>query len=157
MNKTQTYTLHNGMRMIHLPHSSDIFYCGVVINTGSRDEEEKEQGLAHFTEHMLFKGTKKRKAWHVINRLDSIGGELNAYTTKEETFVHATVLKEDAEKAIELLADIIFNSSFQQKEIEKESKVIIDEINSYKDNPSELIFDDFEDLIFKDYAIGKNI
>jgi predicted Zn-dependent peptidase len=153
----ESHTLKNGIRIVHKPDNSPVSYCGFAINAGTRDEEDAEAGMAHFIEHMLFKGTKKRKAWHIINRLEDVGGELNAYTTKEETFIYATVLSEDFERAMELCSDIVFNSVFPQQEIEKEVEVIIDEINSYNDSPSELIFDDFEDLIFKGYPIGKNI
>jgi predicted Zn-dependent peptidase len=153
----ETHKLSNGIRLIHKHDNSPVAYCGMGINTGTRDENEDEHGMAHFVEHMLFKGTKKRKAWHILNRLDSVGGEMNAYTTKEETFIYATILGEDFKKAAELIADVVFNSTFPKNEIEKEREIILDEINSYKDSPSELIFDDFEDLIFAGYPIGKNI
>jgi len=151
------YTLKNGIRIVHKPDASPVSYCGIAINAGTRDEEETESGMAHFVEHMLFKGTTKRKAWHIINRLEDVGGELNAYTTKEETFVYATVLSADFERAMELCADVVFHSVFPQNEIDKEVDVIIDEINSYNDSPSELIFDDFENILFQDYSIGRNI
>jgi predicted Zn-dependent peptidase len=150
-------TLDNGIRLIHYHIPGLVAHCGLIINTGSRDETDPEHGMAHFIEHMLFKGTKKRKAYHVLSRLEDVGGELNAYTTKEETAIHASFLKEDYERAIELIADIAFNSAFPEKEIEKEKDVVIEEINSYLDNPSELIFDDFEELIFSDQPIGRNI
>jgi predicted Zn-dependent peptidase len=153
----ETHILSNGIRLIHKPDNAPVAYCGIGINAGTRDEKEHEQGLAHFAEHMLFKGTHKRKAWHILNRLESVGGEINAYTTKEETFVYATVLKDDFERAMELTADIVFNSIFPSNELEKEIDVVLDEINSYRDSPSELIFDDFEELIFNNYPIGKNI
>ncbi len=153
----ETYTLANGIRLIHKPDDSPVAYCGIGVNTGTRDEKENEQGMAHFVEHMLFKGTQKRKAWHIINRLESVGGEINAYTTKEETFVYATVLKEDFERAMELTIDIVFHSTFPANELEKEIDIVLDEINSYKDSPSELIYDDFEELLFANYPIGKNI
>ncbi len=151
------YTLKNGIRVVHKPDNSPVSYCGVAINAGTRDEEEPESGMAHFVEHLLFKGTTKRKAWHILNRLEDVGGELNAYTTKEETFVYATVLSADFERAMELCTDIVFHSTFPQNEIDKEVDVIIDEINSYRDSPSELIFDDFENIIFQNYSIGRNI
>lgn len=151
------YTLKNGIRVVHKPDGSPVSYCGIAINTGTRDEKEEESGMAHFIEHMLFKGTVKRKSWHILNRLEDVGGELNAYTTKEETFVYATVLSADFERAMELCADIVFHSTFPQNEIEKEVDVIIDEINSYNDSPSELIFDDFEGMVFRDYSIGRSI
>jgi predicted Zn-dependent peptidase len=151
------HTLDNGIRLVHHHITGLVAHCGLVINTGSRDETVAEHGIAHFIEHMLFKGTKKRKAYHILSRLEDVGGELNAYTTKEETAVHASFLKEDYERAIELISDITFSSVFPEKEIEKEKDVVIEEINSYLDNPSELIFDDFEELIFSNQPIGRNI
>jgi predicted Zn-dependent peptidase len=151
------YTLDNGIRLVHHQIPGLVAHCGLIINTGSRDETVPEHGIAHFIEHMLFKGTKKRKAYHILSRLEDVGGELNAYTTKEETAIHASFLKEDYERAIELISDITFNSVFPVKEIEKEKDVVIEEINSYLDNPSELIFDDFEELIFSNQPIGRNI
>ena len=150
-------TLDNGIRLVHYRIPGLVAHCGLIINTGSRDETISEHGIAHFIEHMLFKGTKKRKAYHILSRLEDVGGELNAYTTKEETAIHASFLKEDYERAIELISDISFNSVFPEKEIEKEKDVVIEEINSYLDNPSELIFDDFEELIFSNQPIGRNI
>lgn len=128
-----------------------------MVNTGSRDELDHEHGLAHFIEHVIFKGTKKRKAFHIMSRMEDVGGELNAYTAKEETVIHATFLKQDFARAIELLADIMFHSSFPEKELRREKEVIVDEINSYHDSPAELIFDDFEELIFPDHPFGRNI
>lgn len=153
----QTHTLPNGIRLVHKPDDSPVAYCGMAINTGTRDEAENEQGMAHFIEHMLFKGTRKRRASHIINRLEDVGGELNAYTNKEETFVYSIVLKEDFERAMELTADIVFNSVFPENEIAKEVDVILDEIQSYNDSPSELIYDDFEELLFAHSPIGRNI
>lgn len=153
----QTYTLPNGIRIIHKPDISAVAYCGIVINAGSRDEAETEYGMAHFVEHMLFKGTEKRRSGHIINRLENVGGELNAYTSKEETVVYAGVLKEYFERAMELIADIVLHSNFPQKEIDKEVVIILDEIQSYNDSPSELIYDDFEELIFDNHPIGHNI
>ncbi|MDG5799127.1 pitrilysin family protein [Marinilabiliaceae bacterium ANBcel2] len=155
--KFYTNTLQNGIRVIHHPSPSPVAHCGIIINVGSRDEKEDEHGIAHFIEHILFKGTKKRKTYHILSRIDDVGGELNAYTTKEETSIFATFLKEDFNRAIELLHDITFNSIFPQKEIVKEKEVIIDEINSYKDNPSELIIDDFEEFLYPNDPIGRNI
>jgi len=152
-----THTLDNGIRIIHKPVSSVIAHFGLFINTGSRDEEENEHGLAHLIEHAIFKGTKKRKSYHIFSRLEDVGGELNAYTTKEETCIHASFLKNDTERALELICDLTFNSTFPEKEIEKEKEIIIDEINSYKDNPSEQIFDDFEEMIYPHDALGRNI
>lgn len=152
-----THTLKNGIRIIHHTSVSPVGYCGLIINTGSRDEMENEHGMAHFIEHVIFKGTKKRKTYHILSRIDDVGGELNAYTAKEETCIYASFLKQDFDRAIELLHDITFNSTFPAKEIEKEKEVIIDEINSYKDNPSDLIIDDFEELVFQDDPMGRNI
>ncbi len=151
------HTLGNGIRLVHHRIPGLVAHCGIIINTGSRDETESEHGIAHFIEHMLFKGTRKRKAYHILSRLEDVGGELNAYTTKEETAIHASFLKDDYERTIELISDITFNSVFPEKEIEKEKDVVIEEINSYLDNPSEMIFDDFEELIFAGQPIGRNI
>ncbi|WP_368125292.1 M16 family metallopeptidase [Bacteroides faecis] len=151
------YTLPNGLRIIHEPTLSKVSYCGFAIDAGTRDEAENEQGMAHFVEHLIFKGTEKRKAWHILNRMENVGGDLNAYTNKEETVVYAAFLTEYLERALELLGDIVFHSTFPQHEIEKETEVIIDEIQSYEDNPSELIFDDFEDMIFRNHPLGRNI
>lgn len=152
------HTLNNGLRIIHRPHtSSKVAYCGFAIDAGTRDESENEQGMAHFVEHMLFKGTRKRRAWHILNRMENVGGDLNAYTNKEETVVYSAFLAEHFARAAELLTDIVFFSTFPAHEIEKEVEVIIDEIESYEDTPSELIFDDFEDLIFRSHPLGRNI
>ena len=151
------YTWPNGLRIIHEPTLSKVSYCGFAIDAGTRDEAENEQGMAHFVEHLIFKGTEKRKAWHILNRMENVGGDLNAYTNKEETVVYAAFLTEHLERALELLGDIVFHSTFPQHEIEKETEVIIDEIQSYEDNPSELIFDDFEDMIFRNHPLGRNI
>jgi predicted Zn-dependent peptidase len=134
-----------------------VAHCGLIINTGSRNEKENEHGMVHFIEHMLFKGTRKRKTYHILSSLDDAGGELNAYTTKEETAIHASVLTEEFEKAVDIISDVTFNSVFPTKEIEKEKDVIIEEINSYLDNPAELIFDDFEEMIYNGQPIGRNI
>jgi predicted Zn-dependent peptidase len=151
------HTLNNGIRLVHHRIPGIVAHCGIIINTGSRDETDKEHGIAHFIEHMLFKGTSKRKAYHILSRLEDVGGELNAYTTKEETAVHASFMMEHYERAIEIISDITFNSIFPSKEIEKEKEVVIEEINSYKDNPAEQIFDDFEEQIFLNQPIGRNI
>ncbi|MDR0547511.1 MAG: insulinase family protein [Dysgonamonadaceae bacterium] len=153
----QTTTLPNGLRIITLLSDSLVSYCGFAVNAGTRDELAGQFGLAHFVEHTLFKGTRKRKAWHILNRMEAVGGELNAYTTKEETFLYSICLSEDIERAMELLGDLIFKSVFPEPEIEKEREVVIDEIHSYEDNPSELIFDEFENLIFRNHAIGHSI
>ena len=151
------HTLKNGIRLAHLPADNEVAYCGLLLNTGSRDELPGEHGMAHFIEHVIFKGTTHRKAYHILCRLDDVGGELNAYTTKEETAFYAGFLSHHYDRALELLSDIIFNSTFPANELEKEREVIADEINSYKDNPSEQIFDDFEELIFPVHPIGRNI
>jgi predicted Zn-dependent peptidase len=151
------HSLSNGIRLVHHRIPGEVAYCGLIINTGSRDEEETEHGIAHFIEHMLFKGTKKRKAYFVLSRLENVGGELNAYTTKEETAIYASFMKTDYERAIEIIGDVVFNPALPIAEIEKEKDVIIEEINSYLDNPGELIFDEFEEMIFADQPIGHNI
>lgn len=152
-----TYTLSNGLRIIHAPRQSAVAYCGFAIDAGTRDERENEQGMAHFVEHLLFKGTQKRHAWHIVNRMEHVGGDLNAYTNKEETVVYSAFMVEHFPRAVELLSDIVFHSTFPQAEIDKEVEVIIDEIQSYEDSPSELIFDDFEELIFPNHPLGRNI
>jgi predicted Zn-dependent peptidase len=151
------HTLENGIRLIHHRIPGKVAHCGLIVNTGSRDEKDQEHGIAHFIEHMLFKGTSRRKAYHILSRLEDVGGELNAYTTKEETAVHASFLREDYQRALDLISDVVFNSVFPDKEIEKEQDVVIEEINSYRDSPSELIFDDFEELIFAGQPIGRSI
>ena len=153
----QTVTLPNGIRIIHEQNPINVAYCGYAIDAGTRDEQANEQGMAHFVEHLIFKGTRKRHAWHILNRMENVGGDLNAYTNKEETVIYSAFLKEDFLRAAELLTDIVFNSTFPQNEIEKEVEVIIDEIQSYEDSPAELIFDDFEELIFPDHPLGRNI
>jgi predicted Zn-dependent peptidase len=151
------HQFENGIRLVHQPSTSLVAHFGFIVLTGSRDEEEDEHGMAHFIEHVIFKGTKKRKNYHIISRLEDVGGEINAYTTKEETCIHASFLKGDYKRAIELIYDIIFNSVFPDKEIIKEKGVILDEILSYQDNPSELIFDDFEEQVYHGLPIGRNI
>jgi predicted Zn-dependent peptidase len=151
------HTLKNGIRLVHQQIVSPVSHLGVILNTGSRDEEINEQGIAHFIEHVIFKGTKKRKAYHIISRIEDVGGELNAYTTKEETSVYAIFLNEYFERSMELISDILINSTFPQKELEKEKEVVIEEINSYKDSPSDLIFDEFEEVLFDGHPIARNI
>ena len=153
----QYYILDNGIKLVHKQIASKVAHCGFIINTGSRDELENEHGIAHFLEHIIFKGTKKRKAYHIISRLEDVGGELDAYTTKEETCIYATFLHNYYDRTLELFSDIVFNSTFPEKELIKEKEVVVDEINSYKDSPAELIFDDFEDLVFQNHPIGRNI
>lgn len=152
-----TYTLPNGIRGIHRVVKGGVTRCALCINAGSRDETPKEYGLAHFTEHGLFKGTEHRKAYQVNCRLENLGGELNAFTTKEDTTIHATTLKGDFRKALELVADIAFHSTFPNHELQKEREVIFDEINTYKDSPAEMIYDNFEDLLFAESELGHNI
>ena len=152
-----THTLPNGIRLIHKPTDSPVAHLGIIINTGSRDEEPYEHGLAHFIEHSIFKGTGKRKAFHILSRIEDVGGELNAYTTKEETTLFSTFLSEFYDRTAELLSDILFNSSYPEKELKREKEVIIEEINSFKDSPSDLIFDEFEELIFDGHPIARNI
>jgi predicted Zn-dependent peptidase len=152
-----THKLENGIRLIHQPVVSPVAHSGIIINTGSRDELENEHGMAHFVEHLIFKGTKKRRAHHLLSRMEDVGGEINAYTTKEETCIHTIFFKNYYARTFELLADIVFNSTFPEKEIHKEKEVIIDEINSYKDSPYEEIYDNFEELIFNSNPIARNI
>lgn len=153
----QTHTLKNGLRIVHKHSNMQVAHCGIIINTGSRDEDENQKGVAHFLEHLIFKGTSKRKAFHVLSCMENVGGELNAYTSKEDTCVYASFLSRFYPRALELLADITFNSSFPESEIVKEKEVIIDEYNSYKDNPSEEIFDEYEELFFQKHSLGNYI
>lgn len=153
----QTLELNNGIRLIFSSVQSPVGHCGLFINTGSRDELPHQHGMAHFIEHTIFKGTRKRKVYHILSRLDDVGGELNAYTTKEETVVHASFLNSYFERSLELIADIVFASVFPQRELDKEKEVIVDEINSYKDSPSEQIFDDFEEKLFANSPLGRPI
>ncbi|MDR2232710.1 MAG: insulinase family protein [Tannerella sp.] len=152
-----SHTMPNRLRIIHLPTISPVAYAGFVVNAGSRDEMPNEHGYAHFVEHMLFKGTSKRKAWHILNRMEHVGGELNAYTTKEETFVYTIFMTKDIERAVELMTDLIVNAQFPAHEIEKERDVVLDEIQSYEDNPSELIFDEYENLLYDGHQLGHDI
>ena len=155
--KYNTYTLDNGLRIIHLPSDSKVVYCGYQINAGTRNEEPGEEGLAHFCEHVTFKGTERRKAWHILNCLESVGGDLKAYTNKEGTVYYSAILKEHIARAVDLLTDIVFHSVYPQAEIYKEDEVICDEIESYNDSPAELIYDEFENIIFKGSPLGHNI
>ncbi len=151
------HELKNGIRLIHRYSSSPVSHCGIIINAGSRDETEEENGIAHFIEHSIFKGTANRKAFQILNRIDGVGGELNAFTTKEETCIYGCFLDTYNERFVELLSDIVFNSSFPEKEINKEKVVVIDEINSYEDTPSELIYDEFEKQLFYNHSLGRLI
>jgi predicted Zn-dependent peptidase len=152
-----TYQLSNRLKIIHFLQESQVAYCGIMIDVGSRDEISSEYGISHLVEHMLFKGTKKRRSSQIINRMEDVGGELNAYTTKEETVLYATFLENHTERTIELIADVFHNSTFPQHELEKEIEVIKDEIQSYNDSPSEQIFDDFEELIYNGNSMAHNV
>lgn len=152
-----TYRLPNGILGIHRQVKNSVAHCALIINAGSRDERHGQYGLAHFTEHAFFKGTARRRAWQVNCRLENLGGELNAFTTKEDTTIHATTLRGDFPKAVELIADIVFRSTFPDRELEREKEVICDEINTYKDSPADLIYDTFEDMLFADSELGHNI
>ena len=157
MNTYKLHTLSNGLRIVHLPQNSTVSYCGIIVNVGSRDEDENEHGMAHLIEHMLFKGTEKRKSSQIIERLENVGGEMNAYTTKEETVVYAAFLKKYTERAVELISDVILHSKFPNAELKKEVVIVMDEIQSYNDSPSELIFDDFEEMLFENNPMAHNI
>ncbi|HCX23533.1 MAG: peptidase M16 [Flammeovirgaceae bacterium] len=158
MNDHELIELPNGIRIIHKQISNTkIAHVGIMLDIGSRDETPEEQGIAHFWEHMAFKGTKKRKSFHIINRLDSLGGELNAYTTREKICFYASVLDNHLDKAVELLADITFNSTFPEKEIEKERMVILEEMAMYRDTPEDAIQDDFDEIVFHNHPLGSNI
>ena len=151
------HTLPNGIRLLHVPSASTISHACIIINTGSRDEKEDKSGIAHFIEHLIFKRTKKRSTNQILNRLESVGADLNAYTTKEYTCIHASFLHPYLERTLELFNDIVFHSTFPEEEMEKEKSVILDEIASYLDQPEEAIYDDFEDLLFEGHSLGRNI
>ena len=153
----QLYTLANGIRIMYKYAPSAITHCCLLVNAGSRDEQEHQEGLAHFIEHLLFKETERRNTSQILNRLELVGADLNAYTTKEYTCIHASLLNPYLERTIDLFEDIFFHSTFPEDELEKERGVIQDEIASYLDQPEEAIQDDFEDLLFKGHPIGKNI
>lgn len=151
------YVLPNGIKIVHKQKDSEVSFCGVMIGTGSKDENDDEHGITHLIEHTLFKGTKKRKAYHILSYMENIGGEINAYTTKEETCIHTSFYNNYYERSLELLSDILYNSTFPEVEIEKEKRVIIDEINSYRDTPMEIIYDEFEEKIFINNPIGRSV
>lgn len=151
------HTLANGIRVVHIPSVSPVAYCAIMVNAGSRDEQINQHGLAHYVEHTVFKGTTHRSATQILNRLDAVGGELNAYTTKEITAYHAAFLPEHLYRALDLLADMVLNPTFPEAEILKEKEVIADEISSYKDTPAEQIYDDFERMLFSDLALSHSI
>jgi len=153
----QSVTLPNGIRLVHSPVSNPVAHCGLFIHAGSREERETEHGIAHFIEHTIFKGTEKRNLFQVLNRLENVGADLNAYTGKEETCIYASFLSEYYDRTLELFQDIFFHPTFPGKELEREKQVVIDEIRSYQDTPAEQIFDDFEDLVFAGHPLGKNI
>ena len=153
----QYYELKNGIRLVHRQQRGDVAHLGIIVNAGSRDENPDQQGLAHFIEHLIFKGTQKRSNYQVLSRLENVGADLNAYTTKEDTSIYASIQSRYYQRAAELLSDIVFHSIFPDKEIQKEKAVVMDEINSYKDNPAEWIHDEFDELIFKNHPLGKNI
>jgi predicted Zn-dependent peptidase len=157
MTKYNTHTLPNGLRIIHLPSASRVVYCGYQIAAGTRDEKTGEEGMAHFCEHMTFKGTEKRNALQIINALEGLGGELNAFTNKEDTTFYAAISKEHFAQAVNVLTDIVFHSQYPQQEIDKEVEVICDEIESYNDSPAELIYDEFENILFEGHPLGHNI
>ena len=153
----EIFTLPNGIRLVHQVTGSTVSHCGIFINAGSRDELPNEHGLAHFIEHTIFKGTEKRNLFRVLNRLENIGADLDAFTSKEETCINATFLSEYYERTLELFSDIFFHSVFPEKELVREKQVVEDEIRSYLDNPAEQIFDDFEDMVFSGHPLGRNI
>ncbi len=157
MKKYNTATLSNGLRIIHLPSSSSVVYCGIGINAGARQEAMDEDGLAHFCEHTTFKGTQQRSAIQILNSLESVGGDLNAFTNKEDTVFYAAILKDHLNRAVDLLCDIVFCSVYPEEEIRHEVDVICDEIESYNDSPAELIYDEFENMIFQNHPLGHNI
>lgn len=153
MSEFKVHTLQNKLRVLYLPTTSKVSHLGFMVDAGTRDEPENQEGLAHYIEHAIFKGTHKRKAYHILSRLDRVGGELNAFTGKEDTTIHASFLTQYFERAAEIVSDIVFHSTFPEKEIQKEKEVILDEIHSYQDSPSELIFDEFEELVFKNHPL----
>jgi predicted Zn-dependent peptidase len=154
----EIFELSNGIRVVYKSiNNSKIVHCGFVLDIGSRDERPEQWGIAHFWEHMAFKGTAKRKAFHIINRLESLGGEINAYTTKEKICFYASALTQHFEKSVELLTDITFFSTFPEKQIQNEKSVILEEMALYLDSPEDAIQDDFEDILFKGHSLGRNI
>jgi predicted Zn-dependent peptidase len=152
-----TATLPNQLRVIHLPSDAQVVYCGFAIGAGARHEKPGQEGLAHFCEHVSFKGTQTRSAMQILNRLERVGGDLNAFTNKEDTVFYAAILKEHLPRAVELLSDLVFRSVYPQQEIDREVEVICDEIESYNDSPAELIFDEIENYCFSGHPLGHNI
>ena len=157
MNTYLTHILPNGLQVVHCPHAGNVSYCGFIVNAGTRDEAPDEFGLAHLVEHTIFKGTSHRRAYHIRNRMESVGGELNAFTSKEETVIYSIFPAQYQERAMELLGDLVVNASFPQVEFEKEREVVIEEIEMYRDTPSELIYDEFENRLFDAHSLGHNI
>ncbi|MCR5270270.1 MAG: insulinase family protein [Prevotella sp.] len=157
MTKYNTFTLDNGMRVIHLPSNSQVVYCGIAVKAGTRHEQPGEEGLAHFCEHLSFKGTQKMSAVQIINAIEGLGGEMNAFTNKEDTVFYCAIQAKHAKKAIGVLCDIVFDSTYPQAEVEKEREVVCDEIDSYEDTPAELIYDEFENILFEGHPLGHNI
>ncbi len=153
----QTHRLANGIRLIHRPSGSPVAHCGLVINVGSRDEAIAEQGLAHFIEHVIFKGTHRRKSFHIMSHMENVGGEINAFTTKEETCIYGSFMPPYYERWFDVVSDITLQSSFPPRELLKEKDIVIDEINSYKDTPSEQIIDDFDEILYDGHPLGRNI
>lgn len=151
------HTLANGLRLVHLTTPIQVAWCGLAVNAGSRDELEGHYGLAHFVEHTIFKGTEHRRAWHILNRMERVGGELNAYTTKEGTMLYSVFPQEHLGRAIDLLADLVQWSVFPQEELDRERDVVLEEAASYRDTPSDAVYDDFEDLLFAGSELGHNI
>ena len=157
MTKYNTLTLENGMRVIHLPAEGQVVYCGIAVKAGTRHEQPGEEGLAHFCEHLSFKGTERRSAVQIINAIEGLGGELNAFTNKEDTVFYCAIQAQHIKKAVDVLCDIVFHSTYPQHEVEKEREVVCDEIESYEDTPAELIFDEIENILFKGHPLGHNI
>lgn len=157
MTNFTTHTLPNGLRIVITDSPTEVVYCGLAVDAGTRDELPQESGMAHFTEHMSFKGTERRRAWHITQRMESVGGDLNAFTGKEETVYYCTCLRQHVERAIDILFDVVQHSTYPQNEMDKEVEVVVAEIESYNDSPSELIYDEFEARLFADHPLGRNI
>mgnify|MGYP002624423502 CR=1 FL=1 len=157
LNKMETLTLDNGLRIVVDHRPGQVVYCGLAVDAGTRHQTDAEPGMAHFVEHASFKGTERRRAWHILNRMEAVGGELNAYTGKEHTVYYCACLRQHLRRALDLLFDITLHSTYPQQELEREVEVVIDEIESYNDSPSELIYDDFEALLFQGHPLGRNI
>ena len=150
-------TLDNGLRVVYAPSPTNTVYLGLALDAGTRDETDEESGMAHFAEHLSFKGTDRRTSRQIITYMESVGGDLNAFTGKEETVYYCTCQKEHFSRAMDLLFDVVFHSKYPQEEMDKEVEVVIDEIESYNDSPSELIYDDFEAMLFHGHPLGRSI